>query len=96
MNVVPAAKREQTLCLLNAQSRDSVVKRYLGTVPFAKTIKETYDTQDKYPQNTCLLIEDESKMFTVWKSAEIVDHLLAVGRRCYAEFRTKCRHKELA
>lgn len=96
MNVVPIAKRERTMCLLNAQSRDSVVKRYLGTVPFAKTIKETYDTQDKYPQNTCLLIEDESKMFSVWKSAEIVDHLLAVGRRCYAEFRTKCRHKELA
>ena len=96
MNVVPAAKRERTLCLLNAQSKDSVVKRYLSTVPFAKTIKETYDTQEKYPRNTCLLIEDESKMFSVWKSEEIVEHLLAVGRRCYAEFRTKCRDKELA
>ena len=96
MNVVPAAKRERTLCLLNAQSKDSVVKRYLSTVPFAKTIKETYDTQEKYPRNTCLLIEDESKMFSVWKSEEIVEHLLAVGRRCYAEFRTKCRNQELA
>jgi predicted acylesterase/phospholipase RssA len=96
MNVVPAAKRLQTLCLLNAQSKDSVVKRYLSSVAFAKTIKETYDTQDRYPQNTCLLIEDESKMFTVWKSEEIVEHLLAVGRRCYADFRAKCRNKELA
>lgn len=96
MKVVPAEKREQTLCLLNAQSKDSVVKRYLSSVPFAKTIKETYDTQEKYPQNTCLLIEDDSKMFSVWKSAEIVEHLLAVGRQCYAEFRAKCRDQELA
>jgi len=96
MKVVPLSKRKHTLCLLNAQSRDSVVKRYLSSVPFAKTIKETYDTQEKYPRNTCLLIEDESKMFSVWKSAEIVEHLLAVGRHCYAEFRAKCRNEELA
>jgi NTE family protein len=96
MKVVPVEKRERTLYLLSAQTKDSVVKRYLSTVAFAKTIKESHDTQDRYPQNTCLLIEDESKMFSVWKSEEIVEHLLAVGRRCYTDFRAKCRHEELA
>jgi len=96
MKVVPVEKRERTLYLLSAQTKDSVVKRYLSSVAFAKTIKESYDTQDRYPQNTCLLIEDESKMFSVWKSEEIVEHLLAVGRRCYTEFRAKCRNEELA
>jgi NTE family protein len=96
MKVVPVEKRERTLYLLSAQTKDSVVKRYLSSVAFAKTIKESYDTRDRYPQNTCLLIEDESKMFSVWKSEEIVEHLLAVGRRCYTDFRAKCRNEELA
>jgi predicted patatin/cPLA2 family phospholipase len=95
MKVIPVEKRKRTLYLLSAHTKDSVVKRYLSTVAFAKTIKETYDTHDRYPQNTCLLIEDESKMFSVWKSEEIVEHLLAVGRRCYAEFRAKCGQQEL-
>ena len=96
MKVIPVETRGRTLFLLSTQTKDSVVKRYLSSVAFAKTIKEAYDTQDRYPQNTCLLIEDESKMFSVWKSEKVVEHLLAVGRRCYADFRAKCRDQELA
>lgn len=93
--VVPLERREQTLFLLTAHTKDFTTKHYLDNVPFARNIKETHDTRDRYPQNTCLLIEDDAKMFSFWRSSEIVENLLAVGRRCYAEFRAKCRNEEL-
>lgn len=95
MKVVPPEKRERTLYLMNAQSKDSLVKNYLSSVAFAKTIKETHDARDRYPNNTCLLIEDDTKMFSVWKSEDIVGHLVSVGRARYCEFRAKCGHQEL-
>ena len=94
--VVPVAKRESTLFLLTAHTKDFTTKYYLDNVPFARNFMETHDTRDRYPQNTCLLIEDDAKMFSVWKSEEIVENLLAIGRRCYAEFRAKSGHQELA
>jgi predicted acylesterase/phospholipase RssA len=92
---VPAHLREQTLFLMTANTKDFTTTYYLANVPFARNIKETYDTRDRYPRNTCLLIEDDAKMFSFWRTADIVEHLLAVGRRCYAEFRTKRRNEEL-
>uniref|UniRef100_A0A6C0AJE1 PNPLA domain-containing protein n=1 Tax=viral metagenome TaxID=1070528 RepID=A0A6C0AJE1_9ZZZZ len=92
MKVVPAENRERTLYLMTAQSKDSLIKNYLSSVAFAKTIKETHDTRDRYPKNTCLLIEDDTKMFSVWKSEEIVDMLILIGRTRYREFRSQCRH----
>jgi len=96
MNVVPVEKRERTLYLMTAQSKDSLLKNYLSSVAFAKTIKETHDTRDRYPRNTCLLIEDDTKMFSVWKSEEIVETLVSIGRTRYREFRSQCRNQELA
>ena len=96
MKVVPAEKRERTLYLMTAQSKDSLIKNYLSSVAFAKTIKETHDTRDRYPNNTCLLIEDETKMFSVWKSEEIVKTLISIGGARYREFRSQCRNQELA
>uniref|UniRef100_A0A6C0CHR6 PNPLA domain-containing protein n=1 Tax=viral metagenome TaxID=1070528 RepID=A0A6C0CHR6_9ZZZZ len=93
---VPRAQRERTLFLLTAHTKDFTTNYYLDNIAFARNIKETHDTRDRYPQNTCLLIEDDAKMFSFWKSTDIVEHLLAVGRRGYTEFRTKCRHQELA
>jgi len=95
MKVVPTDKRERTLYLMTAQSKDSLLKNYLSSVAFAKTIKETHDTRDRYPKNTCLLIEDDTKMFSVWKSEEIVDNLVSIGRARYREFRSQCRNEEL-
>jgi hypothetical protein len=96
MNVVPVSQRPQTLCLLTAQTKEITPRNYLANVAFARNIKEIYDTRDRYPQNTCLLIEDDARMFSVWKSEEIVEHLVSVGRTRYREFRAKCGHEELA
>jgi Patatin-like phospholipase len=96
MKVVPAEKRERTLYLMTAQSKDSLIKNYLSSVAFAKTIKETHDTRDRYPKNTCLLIEDDTKMFSVWKSEEVVGMLVSIGRARYREFRSQSRNQELA
>lgn len=93
--VVPKHLREQTLFLMTAHTKDFTTKYYLANVPFARNIKETHDTRDMYPRNTCLLIEDDAKMFSFWRSADIVDHLLTVGRRRYSDFRTECRDQEL-
>ena len=96
MNVVPVSQRPQTLCLLTAQTKEITPRNYLANVAFARNIKEIYDMRDRYPQNTCLLIEDDARMFSVWKSEEIVEHLVSVGRTRYREFRAKCGHQELA
>jgi len=95
MRIVPQEQRKNTLFLLNAQSRTITPQNYLSSIPFMKNIKETHEIRDKYPNNTCLLIEDDSKMFSLWNSTQMVDHLLAVGRIRYQEFRSQRRCQEL-
>lgn len=96
MKVVPREKRKDTLFLLNAQSKTINPSNYLQSVPFLRNIKETHEIRDRYPDNTCLLIEDDAKMFSIWNSHEVIENLLAVGRRTYQEFRSKSRNQELS
>jgi hypothetical protein len=95
VDVIPKSKRSSALLLLTAQHSEITLQNYLAMVPFCKSIKETYWTHDTYPENTCLLIEDSAQMFSFWESAEIVKHLIAVGRASYSEFRAKSLDKEL-
>lgn len=95
MNAIPVDLRSQTLLLMTSNGREINSANYLSRVPFCRTIKETYDIHRKYPRNTCLLVETESSMFTLYESTKIVQHLLLVGRSAYREFRAEGLREEL-
>lgn len=88
-DVIPKQDRSSALMLLTAQDRKITLENYLGMVPFCKSIKETYETKRLYPENTCLLIEDGTQMFSFWESGDIVKHLISLGRASYHEFRSE-------
>jgi NTE family protein len=96
LDVIPVSKRSSVLLLLTAQQRKITLDNYLGVVPFCKSIMETYWTKSKYPENTCLLLEDSTQMFTFWESGDIVRHLIGIGRTAYHQFRSNRLNEKLA
>lgn len=96
IDVIPRNLRNRTLLLLTSQERKVTLQNYLGMVPFCRSIKETHDTHDKYPENTCLLLEDSAQMFTFWESGDIVRHLICLGRAAYRKFWSKSLNEKLA
>lgn len=95
MNVIPKHVREQALLLLTTQTREITVENYITRVPFCRSTKESHTTKTLYPRNTCLLVEDNTQMFSFWESGETMKHLIGVGRSAYLQFRTESIHQKL-
>jgi predicted patatin/cPLA2 family phospholipase len=94
VDVIPLKDREKMLLLLIAQSKGVTAENYMSALPLCRNNKDTYSIQRAYPKNSCLLIEDDAQMFTFWESADIVRHLLSVGRSSYGKFRSESVYQE--
>jgi len=94
MTAIPKHQRGQTLLLMTTHSASVTRDNYVGVLPFCRTIMESHNTQREYPENTCLLVEDNTQMFSFWDNRGAIEKLLAVGREMYLLFRAKCRLQE--
>lgn len=96
MTAIPKHQRGQTLLLMTTHSASVTRDNYVGVLPFCRTIMESHNTQREYPENTCLLVEDNTQMFSFWDNRGAIEKLLAVGREMYLLFRAKSRLQEAA
>ena len=94
VDVIPVKDREKMILLLIAQSKGVTAENYMSALPLCSNNRDTHAIQRSYPKNACLLIEDDAQMFTFWESADIVRHLLRVGRSNYGKFRSESVHQE--
>lgn len=95
VETIPNDDRAKSLLLLTAYTKEITIDNYLSAVPFSRNIKDTHSMKEMYPKNACLLIENGAQMFTFWDSADLVRHLLSVGRTAYHNFRTESLDEEL-
>jgi predicted acylesterase/phospholipase RssA len=96
MSVIPKSDRAKSLLLLTTHTASVTPENYASVLPFCRSLMETHRIKELYPENTCLLVEDNTQMFSFWDNRNALQNLVNLGRGMFLDFWTKRGHQELA
>jgi hypothetical protein len=81
---IPVADRKNTFFLLTTRSIPS--ESYFEVVWSGPSTRASYDIQKRYPDRTCLIVDNETPTFDMWSNTERVMETIDRGRAAMREF----------
>jgi len=81
---IPVADRPKTFFLLTTRSIPS--ESYFEVIWSGPSTRASYDIQKRYPDRTCLIVDNETPTFDMWSNTERVTATIDRGRAAMCEF----------
>ena len=83
---IPADDHARTLFILTTRSIPS--RSFSDVIISGVSSRAAYDTQKKYPDRTCLIVDDDTPTLDMWSTPEGIHETVDAGRAAMREFLT--------
>lgn len=83
---IPAEQRKNTLFILTTRSIPPPMEHYVDAVTSCSSTRSAHDIRARYPNSTCLIVDDETPTLDMWSSVDSIRAIVEKGRAAMRRF----------